>query len=141
MKRVTETNEESNAREIGKDTFFAELNGDPSWSPDGSQIVFWSNRNGNNKIWVMNADGSNLYTLSTSEYSDWAPVWIKYPGIPEGAVQTHMPYIGPHDPFGADRECTHFTTAAEAQAFYLAAGGPARDLHELDDNEDGIACN
>ncbi len=76
--RLTETNEAFNAREIGKDTFIPEVNGQPSWSPDGSQIVFWSNRTGHRQIWVMNVDGSNLYSLSTTGYDDWNPVWIKY---------------------------------------------------------------
>lgn len=31
----------------------------PSWSPDGSQLVFLSNRSGQWEIWAMNADGSN----------------------------------------------------------------------------------
>jgi hypothetical protein len=78
LRRLTETNEAFNAREIGKDTFIPEVNGQPSWSPDGSQIVFWSNRTGNRQIWVMNADGSNPHSLSTTGHDDWNPVWIKY---------------------------------------------------------------
>jgi hypothetical protein len=78
LRRLTETNEAFNAREIGKDTFIPEVNGQPSWSPDGSQIVFWSNRTGNRQIWVMNADGSNPHSLSTTHHDDWNPVWIKY---------------------------------------------------------------
>ncbi|MDX1520134.1 MAG: DPP IV N-terminal domain-containing protein, partial [Anaerolineae bacterium] len=77
--RLTETNEAFNAREIGKDTFIPELNGHPSWSPDGSQIVFWSNRSGNRQIWIMNADGSDQRILMDwNPYNDWDPVWIKY---------------------------------------------------------------
>jgi hypothetical protein len=41
---------------------------------------------------------------------------------------------------GADRDCGHFDTHAEAQAFFIAAGGPARDPHRLDGDGDGIAC-
>ncbi|OQY47272.1 MAG: hypothetical protein B6242_05370 [Anaerolineaceae bacterium 4572_78] len=82
LQRLTETNEEYNAREIGKDTFIPEVNGRPSWSHDGNQIVFWSNRTRNRQIWVMNADGSNLYSLSTTSHDDWDPVWIKYTDPP-----------------------------------------------------------
>jgi len=41
-------------------------NGDPVWSPDGGQISFGSDREGNGKlnIFVMNADGSNLIQLT-----------------------------------------------------------------------------
>jgi Tol biopolymer transport system component len=78
LRRLTETNEEYNAREAGKDTFVPEVNGHPSWSPDGSKIVFWSNRTGHEQIWVMNADGSNPYLLSPSGYNDWNPIWIKH---------------------------------------------------------------
>jgi TolB protein len=41
-------------------------NGDPVWSPDGRQISFGSNREGNGKlnIFVMNADGSNVMQLT-----------------------------------------------------------------------------
>jgi hypothetical protein len=78
LQRLTETNEAYNARESGKDTFIPEVNGHPSWSPDGSQIVFWSNRTGRQQIWVMDADGNNAHILSPSTYDDWDPIWVKH---------------------------------------------------------------
>lgn len=50
----------------------------PSWSPDGQQIVFWSNRETRRKqIWIINADGSNVRNLSNNAFNDWEPVWVK----------------------------------------------------------------
>ncbi|MBX3015316.1 MAG: TolB family protein [Caldilineaceae bacterium] len=50
----------------------------PSWSPDGRQLVFWSNRDTQRKqIWIMNADGSNVRNLSNNEFNDWEPIWVK----------------------------------------------------------------
>ncbi len=81
--RLTETNEAYNAQHIGKDNFLPEVNGHPSWSPDGTQIVFWSNRSGNRQIWLMDADGSNQrLLLPPTAYADWDPVWIKYTDPP-----------------------------------------------------------
>ncbi|MSQ13670.1 MAG: micrococcal nuclease [Dehalococcoidia bacterium] len=45
-----------------------------------------------------------------------------------------------YDPRGPDRDCGDFSTWAEAQDFYDAAGGPASDPHRLDGNHDGVAC-
>ena len=44
------------------------------------------------------------------------------------------------DPHGEDRNCGDFATHAEAQAFYVAAGGSASDPHRLDRDRDGIGC-
>jgi dipeptidyl aminopeptidase/acylaminoacyl peptidase len=50
----------------------------PSWSPDGAQIVFYSNRHtGRRQIWIMDADGSNPRNISNNDCEDWDPVWIK----------------------------------------------------------------
>lgn len=45
-----------------------------------------------------------------------------------------------YDPFGRDRNCGDFDDWAEAQAFYVAAGGPESDWHRLDADRDGVAC-
>ena len=49
----------------------------PSYSPDGSQIVFHSNRTGRSQIWVMQADGSDPHLLVELDAECWDPVWIK----------------------------------------------------------------
>ncbi len=45
-----------------------------------------------------------------------------------------------YSPDGPDRDCGDFDTHEEAQAFFLAAGGPGRDPHRLDGDNDGSAC-
>jgi Ca2+-binding RTX toxin-like protein len=51
------------------------LDADPAWSPDGKQIVFDSNRDGDYEIYVMNADGSDQRNLSTNPSLDALPEW------------------------------------------------------------------
>src|SRR5258706_8115860 len=43
----------------------------PSWSPDGTQIIFGSNRDGHYQIYMMNADGSNQRNISNNSYNDF----------------------------------------------------------------------
>jgi Tol biopolymer transport system component len=56
----------------------------PAWSPDGSQIVFMSNRDGNFDIYVMNVDGSHVRQLTRDAFgalyfiksaADITPTW------------------------------------------------------------------
>ena len=51
------------------------LNADPSFSPDGKQIVFVSDRDKNVNIYVMQADGSNLRRLTDDPFFDSFPVF------------------------------------------------------------------
>jgi Tol biopolymer transport system component len=46
-----------------------------AWSPDGSQILFRSDRDGNHEIYVMDADGSNLIRLTNDAGTDGTPAW------------------------------------------------------------------
>ena len=50
--------------------------GSPAWSPDGTRIVFSSDRSdGNLEIYVMDADGSNVTRLTYDAAADREPVW------------------------------------------------------------------
>ena len=48
----------------------------PSFSPDGKQLVFVSDRNGSENLWVSDADGSNARALTTGERENYvSPAW------------------------------------------------------------------
>ena len=47
----------------------------PSWSPDGSRLVFVSNRDGDDELYVMRADGSQLRQLTHNKAVDTTPAW------------------------------------------------------------------
>jgi Tol biopolymer transport system component len=48
---------------------------DFSWSPDGTQLVFSSNRDGNLEIYVVNSDGSEPRNLTQNGAVDSHPDW------------------------------------------------------------------
>lgn len=41
---------------------------------------------------------------------------------------------------GSGVDCSDFQSAAAAQRYFLASGGPLNDPHNLDGDRDGIAC-
>ena len=45
----------------------------PAWSPDGQWIAFWSNRDGGNAIYLMEADGANPKWLANGRRPEWSP--------------------------------------------------------------------
>jgi hypothetical protein len=56
------------------------FDGAPSWSPDGAQLVFASDRDGNDELYVMNSDGAELGSvavrrLTDNRAADRKPAW------------------------------------------------------------------
>ncbi|HET7772178.1 MAG TPA: thermonuclease family protein [Chloroflexota bacterium] len=78
----------------------------------------------------------------------WSPAVCARPAAPatrvadldETSPGTLAAYAGPFDPFGEDRDCGNFQSWDDAQAFFLAAGGPDEDPHRLDADQDAVAC-
>ena len=50
-------------------------NMNPKISPDGTQIAYLSNRDGNQEVYVMNVDGSNQTRLTRNRIRDGDPAW------------------------------------------------------------------
>ena len=47
----------------------------PQWSPDGSQIAFYSNRGGRYDVWSARTDGTLERLSQTTGASPWFPTW------------------------------------------------------------------
>jgi Tol biopolymer transport system component len=55
----------------------------PDWSPDGNNIIFYSDRSGRYEIWQIRIDGSGLEQMTQTEgpavwYPRWAPDGSRY---------------------------------------------------------------
>ena len=47
----------------------------PAWSPDGSRIAYYTNRDGNYEIYTVNVDGSGEQRLTNNEFGDGEMAW------------------------------------------------------------------
>jgi TolB protein len=47
----------------------------PSWSPDGTRIVYTSWRDGDGEIYVMDVDGGDRWKLTSNVFEDEFPAW------------------------------------------------------------------
>jgi len=56
------------------------------------------------------------------------------------AVFTMLLATSPPSAHARDRDCADFATQRAAQIFFLKHGGPRRDPHRLDGDDDGVAC-
>ena len=57
------------------DASVASYDSAPAWSPDGRQIAFESDLDGDREIFVMNADGSNVRQITHNTLWDEGPAW------------------------------------------------------------------
>ncbi len=51
------------------------VDGHPKMSPDGKKIIFFSKRDSNKEVYIMNADGSNQTRLTNDAGADWSVAW------------------------------------------------------------------
>ena len=71
----------------------------PSWSPDGSKIVFRSDRerdwsDPSTQVWTMNADGSSQIDLSNSVNGDYSASWASGSANQPPVANAGGPYNG-----------------------------------------------
>ena len=61
----------------GAKALVAEVGADTGavWSPDGSQLAFVSDRDGDSDLYVIAADGTGTRQLTNDPGSDWLPTW------------------------------------------------------------------
>jgi Tol biopolymer transport system component len=64
--------------------FYSYNNASPAWSPDGSQIAFFTDQTGQWEIWVMNADGTGQQPLFPAGTLDGIP--LQYNGMDEQMI-------------------------------------------------------
>jgi len=46
------------------------------WSPDGSRLVFSSDRSGSWDVYVVRNDGTGFTKLTTGAGTDWNALWV-----------------------------------------------------------------
>ncbi len=72
----------------------------PFWSPDGSKVVFISDRDGRRRLYIRNADGSGERPLTaTGPWDDHLPAWL--PAFRSGDID--------YDPWSPDGSRIAFT--------------------------------
>ena len=52
-------------------------NQDPSWSPDGSNIVISSEESGNRDLYIVSLDGTDKIQITTNSADDFSPDWAR----------------------------------------------------------------
>ena len=99
----------------------------PRYSPDGSKIVFISDRNGAENVWLADADGKNAHALSKIQWKNFvSPTWTpdgQYIVVSRNTelVLYHVDVVG-----GSGIEITG-KTGTKTGSYYGSAFGPDPD--------------
>ena len=116
----------------------------PAWSPDGTKIAFMTNRDGNQEIYVMDANGSNLRRITRHPGIDATPTWspagnqIAFTSDRSGSPQI---YIVDADGLDQPRRITSNESWADRATWspapfneiaYAARSGPGFDIKIYD---------
>ncbi|MGH9161936.1 MAG: winged helix-turn-helix domain-containing protein [Vicinamibacteraceae bacterium] len=56
-------------------TYEPGLQHEPSWSPDGQQVAYTSDRAGSSDVWVQALDTPSPFRVTSSPAHDWQPDW------------------------------------------------------------------
>jgi TolB protein len=112
----------------------------PAWSPDGSKLAFMTNRDGNQEIYVMDANGGNLRRITRHPSIDATPTWspagnqIAFTSDRSGSPQI---YTIDADGLGQPRRITSgeswadratWSPAPHNEIAYAARSGPGFDI-------------
>ncbi len=87
----------------------------PAWSPDGTTIAFWSNREGQPDIYVMDADGMSPINLTRDLHDEDRPSWS-----PDGSRIAYE--ASPHPNHWFPPSNIHVMNADGSQPEMLTAG-------------------
>ncbi|MDE0003504.1 MAG: hypothetical protein OXQ29_12500, partial [Rhodospirillaceae bacterium] len=139
-----------------------EIDGNPSWSPDGQRIAFESNRDGNFEVYVMDANGGNLRRLTDNDADDARPSWspdgrrIAFQSDRDGNWQVYAIGVPQSGDYGAPEQDTQpsfavgsgpgdqsytIGTAISALTLPTASGGDGPLTYSLSPEVPGLSFN
>ncbi len=91
------------SRALKRLTFWRGIDTSPSYSPDGKQIVFNSDRGGQPALYIMDSNGANARRLTYNEGRYYAPAWSPRGDLIAFVVQrAGVFHIGVIDPNGQE---------------------------------------
>jgi hypothetical protein len=85
--------------------------------------------------------GVGWFLFLRSDEEPAPPITTPIATVPATPAPTIEPTPEPTPPEGLDdKDCKDFGSQTEAQNFYIESGGPTQDLHRIDPDGNGIAC-
>ncbi len=128
-------------------THSSAFDAEPDWSPDGTQIVFTSNRSGNMNIWVMATNGSQRIQL-TQDRNNGVEAWHSSPKwSPDGSKILYRSDMGDNNEIyimnsdgSGQRNLTHHP-ASDVDPAWSPDGSLITFVSDRDGNEEIYVMN